>query len=250
MKNEIIYAIHPVIEALKANRRKFIEIFLSSSRVSKRLKTIEECATSKDIPVRLVSDGELNGMAREVNHQGVLARVSRYPIIKFDRFTVPELTDRSGRLLILLDGIVDPHNLGAIIRTSLGVNAMAVFIPKNRAVGPTPAVSKASSGALEHIQLVEVTNISTVLKALKASGWWVYGLAHKDGQSIFHADLTGNVAMVIGGEERGLRTLVKQNCDFFLTIPQHGQVTSLNASVAAAVAMYEVYRQQYDFEKP
>jgi 23S rRNA (guanosine2251-2'-O)-methyltransferase len=250
MKNEIIYAIHPVMEALKAKRRKFIEIFLSSSRVSKRLKAIEDCAKSKNIPVSWVSDSELNGMAREVNHQGVLARVNRYPIIKFDRFMVPKLTGKNGQLLILLDGIVDPHNLGAIIRTALGVHAMAVLIPKKRAVGPTPAVSKASSGALEHIQLVEVTNISTVLKALKARGWWVYGLVHQDGQSIFQSDLTGNVAMVIGGEERGLRTLVKQNCDFLLTIPQQGQVASLNASVAAAVAMYEVYRQQYDSDKP
>ena len=250
MKNEIIYAIHPVIEALKANRREFIKIFLSSGRVSKRLKSIEDCATSKNIPVSWVSDSELYGIAREVNHQGVLAQVSRYPIIKYDRFTVPEPSGKNGRLLILLDGIVDPHNLGAIIRTALGVNAMAVFIPKNRAVGPTPVVSKASSGALEHIQLVEVTNISTVLKALKTSGWWVYGLVHQDGQTIFHTDLTGNVAMVIGGEERGLRTLVKQNCDFLLTIPQQGQVNSLNASVAAAVAMYEVYRQQSDSDKP
>ena len=245
MKHEILYSIHPVIEALKANRRKITEIFLSRRRISKRLKAIEDCASSKKIPVRRVSDAELNKMSPEDHHQGVTARVDRFPLTKFGSFTAPVQTAKNGRLLILLDGIVDPHNLGTIIRTALGVNAIAVIIPKNRAVGPTPAVSKASSGALEHIHLVEATNISAALKTIKSNGWWVYGMVQQDGQSLYDTDLTGNVAMVIGGEERGLRTLVKQNCDFLLTIPQQGPVTSLNASVAAAVAMYEVFRQQH-----
>ena len=120
MKHEILYAIHPVIEALKANRRKIAEIFLSRRRISKRLKAIEDCATLKKVPVRRVSDAELNKMSPEDHHQGVTARVDRFPLTKFGSFTAPVQTAKNGRLLILLDGIVDPHNLGAIIRTALG----------------------------------------------------------------------------------------------------------------------------------
>lgn len=245
MIEEILYAIHPVEEALKANRRRFIEIYLSKSRVSRRLKPIEGCASSKNIPIKRVSDAQLNRMSREAQHQGVIARVGRFPLEKFDSLTAADRTVKNGRLLILIDSIVDPHNLGAIIRTALGVDAEAVVITKNRSAGPTPAVSKASSGALEHIHLVEVTNLSTVIKVLKSSGWWIYGMVQNAGQSIYSTDLTGNVAMVIGGEERGIRPLVKENCDLLLTIPQLGPVTSLNASVAAAVAMYEVFRQRH-----
>jgi 23S rRNA (guanosine2251-2'-O)-methyltransferase len=250
MKNEILYGIHPVEEALRAGRRRFDEIFLVSQRPSKRLQAIEDSAALKNIPLQRVSDARLSRLSEEAPHQGVAARVGRFPLVNLASLISGEQIAAGGRLLVLLDSIVDPHNLGAIIRTALGVGVEAVIIPKNRAAGPTPTVSKASAGALEHIRLIEVTNLAEAIKTLKSSGWWVYGMVHSAGDSVFSKDLTGMVAIVIGGEERGIRPLVKQNCDFLLTIPQQGQVTSLNASVAAAVVMFEVYRQCHDTHTP
>jgi len=243
MKDEFLYGIHPVEEALRAGRRKFNGIFLSRKSASRKLHAIASSAASKNISVEWVPDSQLNRLAEESQHQGVTARVGRIPSMKLSSLVSTNRRASGGRLLVLLDSIVDPHNLGAIIRTALGVGAEAVIIPQNRAAGPTPAVSKASAGALEHIHLVEVTNLVAGIKALKSGGWWVYGMDQGTGHSVYDTDLTGMVAMVIGGEERGMRPLVKQNCDFLLTIPQQGPVTSLNASVAAAVTMYEVYRQ-------
>jgi 23S rRNA (guanosine2251-2'-O)-methyltransferase len=250
MKNEILYGIHPVEEALRAGRRKFDEIFLSHNRAPKRLQAIEYSAAQKSIPVQRISDARLNQLSEEASHQGVAARVGRFPLLSLGSLIPGEENAAAGRLLVLLDSIVDPHNLGAIIRTALCVGVEAVIIPKNRAAGPTPAVSKASAGALEHIRLIEVTNLAEAIKTLKSSGWWVYGMVHRGGYSVFSKDLTGMVAIVIGGEERGIRPLVKQNCDFLMTIPQQGLVTSLNASVAAAVVMFEVYRQCHDTHTP
>ncbi|UCF91775.1 MAG: 23S rRNA (guanosine(2251)-2'-O)-methyltransferase RlmB [Desulfobacterales bacterium] len=146
--------------------------------------------------------------------------------------------------LLLLDGILDPHNLGAIIRTALCAGVHGVIIPRDRAASPTPAVSKASAGALEHVRLIQVTNLVRTVQALKEKGLWIYGLDRSGEHSIFASDLTGPLALVIGGEQRGIRPLVKKNCDLVVAIPQVGPMNSLNASVAAAVAMFETFRQR------
>jgi 23S rRNA (guanosine2251-2'-O)-methyltransferase len=244
MKDDILYGIHPVEEALKAGRRKLHEVFLATDRASKRLQAIQYSAAAKNIVVQRTTFARLNRLTEGAQHQGVAARVGPFPATPLSRLLEQNRTAKGSRLVVLLDGILDPHNLGAIVRTALGVGAEAVVIPKNRAAGPTPAVSKASAGALEHVRLVEVTNMTEAIKTLKSSGWWVYGMVQAEEGSVFGLDLTALVALVIGGEESGIRPLVKQHCDFLLTIPQQGPVTSLNASVAAAVAMYEVYRQR------
>ena len=146
--------------------------------------------------------------------------------------------------LIILDNVVDPHNLGAIIRSALAVDVDGIIIPKDRAVGPTPAVSKASAGMLEHASLSRVTNIVATIKILKEKGLWLFGLDSAATQSLYDSDLSGAAALIVGGEEKGIRPLVKKNCDVLLSIPQSERVESLNASVAAAVAMYEVFRQR------
>ena len=147
-------------------------------------------------------------------------------------------------LLVLLDSVLDPQNLGAIIRTAVAVGVDAVVIPKNRSASPTPSVSKTSAGALEHLNLARVTNMVAAMKMLKTKGIWTFGLDRAADVSIYSADLAGPVAVVIGGEEKGIRPLVKKHCDFLMSIPQIGPVDSLNASVAGAIAMYEVFRQQ------
>ena len=139
---------------------------------------------------------------------------------------------------------MDPHNLGALVRTALCVGVEGIIIPKDRSVPPTPSVSKASAGAMEHIRLARVTNMVNTIKALKKKGLWIAGMEKTSNTSIFSSDLTGPIAIVIGGEEKGMRLLVKKHCDFLMSIPQTGPVNSLNASVAGAIAMYEVYRQR------
>ncbi len=148
------------------------------------------------------------------------------------------------QLLLLLDNVLDPQNLGAIIRTALSVGIDGIIIPKDRSAMPTPAVSKTSAGAIEHVCLIRVTNMVDTIKVLKQQGVWVVGLDKGADKTVYSSDLTGSVAIVIGGEEKGIRPLVKKNCDFLVSIPQIGQVNSLNASVAAAIAMYEAFRQR------
>jgi 23S rRNA (guanosine2251-2'-O)-methyltransferase len=147
-------------------------------------------------------------------------------------------------LLVLLDSIVDPNNLGAIVRTAHCVGADALVVPTDRAVGATPSVSKASAGALEYTRICRVTNLAGTIQMLKKKGVWVAGLAMEGSQTIFQADLNGPLALVVGGEEKGLRPLVRQHCDYLVSIPLRGRVDSLNASAAAAVVLYEAFRQR------
>jgi 23S rRNA (guanosine2251-2'-O)-methyltransferase len=243
MKTELLYGIHPVEEALSAGRRIFHEVFVVADSPSKRLSIMASIAASKDIPVRRVTLTQLNRIAGDVAHQGTAARVGPYPMVDLTAVLAQTSASAPSRFLVLLDTVVDPQNLGAIIRTALGVGVEGVVIARDRAAGPTPAVSKASAGALEHVNLVQVTNLSAAIRNLQRHGWWVYGMDRSAGLSVFEVELTGSVAMVIGGEEKGIRPLVKQSCDLLLSIPQRGPVGSLNASVAAAVALYEAYRQ-------
>jgi 23S rRNA (guanosine2251-2'-O)-methyltransferase len=249
MKTEFLYGIHPVEEALAAGRRIFREVFVVAGHSSKRLSIMASVAMSKNIPVRRVTTTQLNRIVGDIAHQGTAARVGPYPLVELTAVLAQASGSDPSRLLVLLDTIVDPQNLGAIIRTALGVGVEGVVIPRNRAAGPTPAVSKASAGALEHVRLVQVTNLSATIRTLQSHGWWVYGMDRSAELSVFGVDLTGSLAMVIGGEEKGIRPLVKQSCDLLVSIPQRGPVGSLNASVAAAVALYEVYRQRSGFAK-
>jgi 23S rRNA (guanosine2251-2'-O)-methyltransferase len=243
-KTEILYGYHPVREALRAGRRAFFELYLADPGPAKRYRPMEETARRRQIPVNRMESPRLASLAGSPHHQGIGARVSTFPFTEaaavVDRARPP--SERC--LILLLDAIVDPQNLGAILRTVVGMGAEAVVIPKDRSAGPTPAVSKASAGVLEHVRLCRVTNMAVAVDRLKRSGMWVYGLDATAGRPIFSADLTGAVALVVGGEEKGIRPLVKAKCDLLLSIPQHGRIDSLNASVAAAVAMYEVLRQQ------
>jgi 23S rRNA (guanosine2251-2'-O)-methyltransferase len=250
MKTELLSGIHPVAEALAAGRRIFCEVFVAAGSASKRLSIIASVATSKNIPVRRVTTTQLNRIVGDIAHQGTAARVAPYPLVDLTTLLAQESASEPSRFLVLLDTIVDPQNLGAIIRTALGVGVEGVVIPRDRAAGPTPAVSRASAGALEHVRLVQVTNLSATIRTLRGHGWWVYGMDRNAELSVFEVDLTGPLAMVIGGEEKGIRPLVKQSCDLLLSIPQRGPVASLNASVATAVALYEAYRQRSGRAKP
>mgnify|MGYP001032619313 CR=1 FL=1 len=238
---EVLYGVHPVLEALRAGRRRCVEIFVAAGKGSARLSQIADEARARRVPVREVSDRELAALTRASNHQGVAARVGPYP---YDG--LPESFRVAGPppLWLLLDGVVDPRNLGAMLRTALGAGATGVVIAKDRSASATPAVSRTSAGALEHVKLVRVTNLNRTIDAMKADGLWIAGLDADAERLLFEADLSGPLGLVVGGEGRGLRPLVRRNCDFLLRIPQCGPVDSLNAATAGAVVLYEALRQR------
>ena len=242
-KMEILYGIHPVVEALKANRREILEIYLSKAKKSERLEKIADLAEKAKVPVKRTEAQRIRAMAGNDGNQGVAAKVKAYPF--WDLASLFEEKVRSvNPFLLLLDHIVDPQNLGAILRTALCVGLDGIIIPKDRSAGPTPAVSKASAGALEHIRLCQVTNMINTIKALKKRGVWILGLDASAKTSIYSADLTDAVGIVVGGEDQGIRPLVKKQCDSLIAIPQAGDFNSLNASAAGAVLLYEAYRQR------
>ena len=249
MKIEIIYGFHPVYEALRANRRTFQEIYIIEQKKSRRIERIVLAASTKNLPIRRVSRATFQTIAGNALHQGIAAKVTLYPLVDIADLVDKAQSGSHPAFILLLDNIVDPHNLGAILRTAVCVGVDGVVIPKDRSAFPTPAVSKISSGALEYIRLAQVNNLVRIIKILKERGTSIVGLDQNAGNSIFATDLTGALGLIVGGEEKGIRPLVKKNCDCLISIPQMGKVGSLNASVAGAIVMYESYRQRWAIEK-
>ena len=243
IKNEIVEGRNAVIEALRAGRA-IDKIFIAKGDVDKTLGHIASKARDKGIVVVECDRKKLDFMSQTHAHQGVIAlcAVREYCTVE-DIFAVAE--ERGEKpFVIVCDEISDPHNLGANIRSAECAGAHGVIIPKRRSAGLTAIVDKASAGAAEHMAIARVPNIPTAIKELKDRGLWVYGTA-ADGQSdLWHTDFTGNVALVIGSEGDGMGRLVRESCDFIVSLPMKGQVSSLNASAAAAIVMYEVLRQR------
>jgi 23S rRNA (guanosine2251-2'-O)-methyltransferase len=247
VKKEILFGINPVLEALTAGRRTFFEVYIVEKKISNRLERMVTLSKAKKIPVVRVKPSQLKSLTGTDQHQGIGAMTSSYPLSGIADIIDSIRPDDKNQLLLLVDNVMDPHNLGALIRTALCVGVDGIIIPKDRSVPPTPAVSKASAGALEHIRLARATNMVTTIKTLKEKGWWIAGMEKASDKSIFLSELTGRLAIIIGGEEKGMRPLVKKHCDFLMSIPQKGPINSLNASVAGAVVMYEAFRQQQLF---
>ena len=244
VKTEILYGFHPVYEALRAGRRAFHEIYILKQTHNRRMEPIRKAAGRQNILLKEASPEELQAIAGDVSHQGVLARVSVYPLVDAANLSVNVLSATRSPFFLLLDHIVDPHNLGAIVRSALCAGVDGVIIPKDRSAFPTPLVSRISAGALEYMRVAQVNNIVRFVKTLKHQDIWIIGLDPNAEQSIYRTDLTGAIGLVVGGEQKGIRALVKRNCDVLISIPQNGPVGSLNASVAGAIAMYEAFRQR------
>jgi len=246
VKPEILYGIHPVLEALRARRRTFHELYVID-QIPRRLQVILNLAEVMKIPVKMLQRLRLTATAGSEHHQGIAASVSAYPTQNLVDILNKTCSKEIGAFLLLLDNVLDPHNLGALVRTALCAGIDGIVIPQDRSASPTPAVSRASAGAMEHIALVRVNNLTNTIKRLKEQGIWVCGLDQHAARSVFSMDFKGPVAIVIGGEEKGIRPLVKKTCDVLIRIPQQGPVSSLNASVAGAVAVYEAFRQRCGF---
>ena len=243
IKNDIIEGRNAVIEALRAGRA-MDKIFIARGDVDRTLGHIASTAREKGIVVVECDRRKLDFMSQTHAHQGViaLAAVREYSTVD-DIFSVAR---EKGEVpfIIVCDEISDPHNLGAIIRSAECAGAHGLIIPKRRSAGLTAVVDKASAGAAEHAVIARVPNIPAAIKDLKDRGVWIYGTAAGGSSDLWHTDFTGPLALVIGSEGDGMGRLVTESCDFIVSLPMKGQVTSLNASAAAAIVMYEVLRQR------
>ena len=238
----IIEGRNPIIEALK-NNRPIEKIMVNKASKEGSIKKILAMAKENRVIIQEVDRHKLDEMSESHAHQGVIAITSDYRYYDLDE--ILEIPRQKGEdpFFIILDGITDPHNLGSIIRTADAVGAHAVIIPKRRSVQITPIVAKASAGAVEYLPVCKVTNIVNTIKTLKENGLWIAAV-DMDGQTFYQQNLGGPLGLVVGSEGEGISRLVKQNCDFTVSMPMSGNVTSLNASVAGGILLYEVYRQR------
>lgn len=242
-KNDIIEGRNAVIEALRSGRA-IDKIFIARGDVDRTLGHIASSAREKGIVVVEADRRKLDFMSQTHAHQGVVALAAVREYCELADILDAARGKNEAPFVIVCDEISDPHNLGAIIRSAECAGAHGVVIPKRRSAGLTAIVDKASAGAAEHMAIARVPNISAALKELKNEGLWIYGTAADGKNGLWTTDLTGPVALVIGSEGDGMSRLVRENCDFILSLPMKGRIGSLNASTAAAVTMYEVLRQR------
>jgi 23S rRNA (guanosine2251-2'-O)-methyltransferase len=237
-----IYGINAVTEALKARGRAFEWVGMAKERHDIRLQRLIEDCRKLGIPVRFMQRTELDRLVRDAAHQGVVAATSSKQYSELDEVIDAKRGDYS--LIVVLDGVEDPHNLGAILRTADAAGANGVVIPERRAAGVTGTVTKASAGASEHLPIAKVTNIARTVEELKDRNIWTVGLDERGPQTYDALDYKMDCALVLGAEGKGLHDLVKKKCDFLVSIPMLGKVPSLNVSVAAGVVLYEIVRQR------
>jgi len=237
-----IYGINSVAEALKARGRAFAWVGVAKERHDLRLKQIVDNCRRQGIAVRFVPRAELDRMAGNNAHQGVVAVTSAKQYNDLDDVVATKRGEYS--LVVVLDGVEDPHNLGAILRTADAAGADGVVIPERRAAGVTAIVGKTSAGASEHLPIAKVTNIARTLEQLKERDLWMVGLDERGEKTYDALDYNMDCAVVLGSEGKGLHDLVASKCDFLVSIPMLGKVPSLNVSVAAGVVLYEIVRQR------
>lgn len=245
---DLLYGRRPVYEALRAGRRQVYRLTLAEG--------VRERGKGTGVAGQIVSMARAAGVTvlrsprRELDrltphHQGIVATASPYPYADLDDILSLSADRDTSPLLLLLDLLQDPQNVGSLLRSAEAVAVHGVVIPRRRAVGVTPAVVSASAGAVEHLQVAQVTNLVRTIDELKRRDLWVAGLQAGPGAQLYHqADLRGPLALVVGSEGQGLRRLVRDKCDLLLQLPMHGRVASLNAAVAGSVALYEVDRQR------
>ena len=239
----IIEGRNAVIEALRAGTN-IDKIFIMKGEVDTALGHIASTARSRGIVVADADKRKLDGMSRTHAHQGVIAVAAVREYVSIEDILQAAKDKGEPPLLVICDELSDPHNLGAIMRTAECAGAHGVIIPKRRSAGLTAVVDKASAGALEHMAIARVPNLVAAIETLKKNGLWIYGTAAEGSNELWKTDLTGPACIVIGSEGSGISRLVREKCDFLVSIPLHGQISSLNASAAAAVLLYEALRQR------
>jgi len=243
MSHRWIGGINAVASALESDAGRVEELLVEGGARNARVRELAEQARRIGIPVRAVAADALQRATQLERHQGIAAR---YRVPKpLDEHDLDDLLARSPTpLLLVLDHVQDPHNLGACLRSAAAAAVTAVIVPRDRAAGITPVVHKASAGAVDRVALVQVTNLARVLRQLKDAGVWLVGLAGEGERTLYGTDLSGPLAIVMGSEGEGLRRLTREECDFLVRIPMQGATESLNVSVATGIALFEALRQR------
>ncbi|WP_457666230.1 23S rRNA (guanosine(2251)-2'-O)-methyltransferase RlmB [Thiolapillus sp.] len=240
-----IAGLHPVRAALKHGADRLQAIWYDARRNDRRLGQLLSEARQSGVSLQAADKSELDRLAGSTRHQGVVARADIPAALGEDALDTLLQDLQEPAFLLVLDGVQDPHNLGACLRSADAAGVHAVIAPRDRAVGLTPVACKVASGAAETVPFIQVTNLSRTLRQLReACGLWVVGMAGEAEQSLYQADLTGGLVIVMGSEEKGMRRLVREQCDLLLSIPMHGTVGSLNVSVATGVGLFEAVRQR------
>lgn len=240
---DIVIGRNAVTELIKSGKD-INKILVAEGSLQGSMKKIIGAAKDKKIIVQIVDRNKLDEISNNSVHQGILAYVSAYKYFELDDILNDAKEKGEDPFIIITDGVEDPHNLGALIRTANCCGAHGVIIPKRRAAPLTSTVNKASAGAIQYTKVARVTNLVSTIKELKEKGIWIAGADMDGDKNYFETDLKGPIAVVVGGEDKGVSRLVKENCDFVVKIPMNGQINSLNVSVAGAVLMYEVVRQR------
>ncbi|MFO0707011.1 MAG: 23S rRNA (guanosine(2251)-2'-O)-methyltransferase RlmB [Nitrospira sp.] len=241
-EQELLYGLHAVREALKAGARPLQRVLVL--RTDKQFADLVQLARAANVPVHIQPLNSFDRLVPGGKHQGVIAFAAAKAYASEEAILNRATARHEAPLLVILDGVEDPHNLGAVLRSAEGAGAHGVFIPERRAAGLTSIVAKASAGAIDHIPVARVTNTSRLLESLKEAGVWIYGVEPTATKLITEVDLTGSVGLVFGGEGKGIRPGVLQHCDDRIRIPMKGNVQSLNVSASAAVTLFEAVRQR------
>jgi 23S rRNA (guanosine2251-2'-O)-methyltransferase len=244
MREELVYGVHAVDALLKNPHRTTKCLYVSEEREDARLQNILKIALEKAIPIEKMSIPNMNKRFKDCVHQGIVA--STFALPDYTEHDIDRLLEKSTSpiLVLILDGVTDPHNLGACLRTADAVGVDFVIIPKDKSASITPVVSKVASGAAESVPLVRVTNLVRAMEHLKEAGVWIYGADGEAPTTLYKTQCSGNLAIAMGAEGEGLRRLTKEHCDALFSLPMQGSVDSLNVSVATGVSLYEVRRQQ------
>ena len=244
MSGELLFGIHSIDAALSNDPKNILELYFESDSQNARIKELSEKARELGLKPHARPREALDRMTGGARHQGAVARY-RAPPPRTEK-ELYDLVEKAGKdtLILVLDGVTDPHNLGACLRSAEAAAVTAVVVPKDKAAGITPTVRRASSGAADRVAFFAVTNLARTLKALKESGVWLVGLAGESAQDFYKLDLKGPLGIVMGSEGEGMRRLTGEACDFLAKIPMRGGVESLNVSVATGVALFEALRQR------
>jgi len=243
-QNQWIVGVNAVASSIENDADNVREVLVEAGSKNPRLTEIEENARRKGIDVRRVTAQALDGVGGSVRHQGVAARYAAARTWSESELSGLIEAAEGRALLLVLDGVQDPHNLGACLRSAAAAGATAVVIPKDKSATVNATVRKTSAGAADRLPVVAVTNLARCLRELQKQGVWIYGLAGEAEASLYSLDLRGNVALVLGGEADGLRRLTREHCDGLVRIPMPGEIESLNVSVAAGVTLFEAVRQR------
>jgi 23S rRNA (guanosine2251-2'-O)-methyltransferase len=242
---EVLYGVHPVEEALKAGRRRFDQVVVARERQDARLERLVAACREAGVPVRQEPREQLTQLAQTAAHQGVVAMVRPQEFLSIEDLFEPAVGSHgAARLLLALDGVEDPQNLGALLRVADGAGVDGVVLTERRSAPLSPVAVKASAGAAEHLRIARVVNLVRALEELKQRNLWIVGLDERGTEDYDRFDLTGDCVLVLGREGAGLHDLVRRSCDHLLRIPMAGGVSSLNVSAAGAVVLYEAFRQR------